>query len=130
TAGLAVWRVAHGDISVSVGDSVIRSAPQSAASNVPIRRNALNAMNASVTYPSSWNHGTVHGASAEHALLLAKNSTRSTSQWYSERGAPTTTNGAAYHRTRRSRRSRPISRMTASGYMQMRWYQQRRHGTK
>ena len=48
--------------------------PQSTRSSMPISRNALNAMNASVTYPSSWNHGTVQGASTEHELLLAKKS--------------------------------------------------------
>ena len=91
-------------------------------------RKALMLMNASVMYPSSSKFGTAQGTNTEHELSFAIDGTRSTNQWYSASGAPTTTNGAAYQVTARSLRSAPTSRMTASGYMQMRWYQHSSHG--
>ena len=93
-----------------------------------MRRNALNAMNARVMYPSSSKKGTLHGANTEHEEPSARDGTRSTSQWYRETGAPTTTSGAAYQTTARSRRMTPTARTATSGYMQMRWNQHSSHG--
>ena len=38
--------------------------------------------------------------------------------------------GPTYQRTARSRRIAATSSISASGYIAMRWYQHRRHGTK
>ncbi len=46
-----------------------------------MRRNALIAMNANVTYPSSSKYGTAHGAASEQDDVEAIDGTRSTSQW-------------------------------------------------
>src|SRR5690242_2853724 len=95
-----------------------------------MRRNELSAMNASVTKPSSWKYGAVHGATAEHDDVSANAGTRSTSQWYSESGAPIAMSGNAYQRTAESRRTRPTRRIAVSGYMAIRWYQHSSHGMK
>ena len=65
---------------------------------------------------------------AEHEELSSSEGTRSTSQWYSDTGAPNTTKGAAYQTTARSLLITPTASTAKSGYMQMRWYQQSSHG--
>ena len=74
-------------------------------SSTPISRKLLIAIHASVTNPSFSNYGAVHGVIAEHELLSSNAGTRSTSQWYSDSGAPMTTNTSAVIQTARSRRS-------------------------
>ncbi len=98
--------------------------------NTPIRRNALIAIHANVTNPSFSNHGVLHGVIAEHELLSSNAGTRSTSQWYSDSGAPITTNTSVVIHTARSRRNAATPSTITSGYMTMRWYQHSSHGTK
>ena len=83
-----------------------------------------------MTNPSFSNHGAVHGTVTEHELLSANAGTRSTSQWYSESGAPSTTNTSAVIQTLASRRSHATPSTMTNGYMRMRWYQHSSHGTK
>ncbi len=88
------------------------------------------AIHASVTNPSFSNHGAVHGTVIEHELLSANAGARSTNQWYSESGAPITTNGSTVSHALWSRRNHPTPSTMTRGYITMRWYQHSSHGTK
>src|SRR5262249_50848263 len=96
--------------------------------STPMSRKLLIAIQASVTKPSFSNHGVLHGTVAEHELLSSNAGTRSTSQWYRESGAPSTTNTSAVVHTARARRSTATPSTMTSGYIRMRWYQHSSHG--
>ena len=94
-----------------------------------MRRKLLIAIHAKVTKPSFSKYGAVQGTVTEHELLSAKAGTRSTNQWYSDSGAPITTNTSTVFQTCRSRRSHATPSTMTSGYITMRWYQHSSHGT-